>query len=92
MVKTLRGMAIVIIILVFIGGIVAGNVYAPEPLRVFEDKKFLWSIALMWWVAGGVSSVFVFAFSTLLEHVQGISSRLDEIETTTRRIHREIQE
>lgn len=92
MVKTLRGLGIAVIALAIILGIVSGNVYAPEPLRSYEDKEFLWSVAIMWWAGGIVSSIFIFAFATLLDNMETMSRRLLEIEHTTRKIHIEVKE
>ncbi|WP_433938551.1 hypothetical protein [Paenibacillus lautus] len=92
MVKTLRGLGIVIIVMAVILGIVSGYAYAPEPLRSYEDKEFLWSIAIMWWAGGIVSSILIFAFAHLLDYIEDMSRRLYEIENTTRKIHLEVKE
>lgn len=86
MVKTLKNLAIFIGIAAFIYGIVAGNIYAPEPKFVFEDKKFLWSLAFMIWVAGGITTIFTYAFGMLLEFIENISNKMDSVLIAARSI------
>lgn len=90
MVKNLKWLAIGIGVLAFIAGVVAGNTYGPEPRYSFEDKDFLWSIALMIWLAGSISTMLTWAFALVLEHMETMSHRLHEIEINSKLIHRQM--
>jgi len=82
MVKALRWVAYITIGIAFIGGIVAGNILAPEPEYSFEDKGFAWGYMLMFWVSGGISGIFTLGFASLLKHIENLSSKVDNIEAS----------
>ncbi|MEK4882620.1 MULTISPECIES: hypothetical protein [Paenibacillus] len=82
MVKALRWVAYITIGIAFIGGILAGNILAPEPEFSFEDKGFAWGYMLMFWVSGGISGIFTLGFASLLEHIENLSSKVDNIEAS----------
>lgn len=87
MVKALKWVGYIVLVLAFIGGIVAGNTYGPEPEYSFEDKEFAWGYMLMFWAAGGVSAIFTLAFAALLQYVESISDRMYKIEQYTARLY-----
>ncbi|MBP2112655.1 hypothetical protein [Paenibacillus sp. FSL R7-0128] len=85
MVKALKWVAYITIAAAFIGGIVAGNIFAPEPEFSFDDKTFSWGFMVTFWVSGAVSSIFILGFASLLQHVEYMSERLYNLEELTRR-------
>ncbi|WP_209873795.1 hypothetical protein [Paenibacillus silagei] len=84
-VKALKWVAYITIAAAFIGGIVAGNIFAPEPEFSFDDKTFSWGFMVTFWVSGAVSSIFILGFASLLQHVEYMSERLYNLEELTRR-------
>ncbi|NQX47589.1 hypothetical protein HQN87_19900 [Paenibacillus tritici] len=85
MVKALKWIAYITIAAAFIGGIVAGNIFGPEPEFSYDDKGFAWGLMIMTWVAGGISSIFVLGFAALLQHIEYMSERLYNMEELMRR-------
>lgn len=86
MAKVLKRMAWVLMVLSFIAGLIIGYEMASIPEYTFEDKSFSWSNALMVWGPGIIGSLFILAFSELLEHVSTISSRLQMVERSLNQI------
>lgn len=82
MIKALRWVAYITIGVAFIGGIIAGNIFAPKPEYSWEDKNFAWGYMLTMWVAGGISGIFTLAFATLLEYIENLSNKVNNIETS----------
>ncbi|MBP1907657.1 hypothetical protein J2Z32_004337 [Paenibacillus turicensis] len=89
MIKAFKYLAIGIAVLSFIAGIVVGSTYGPQPEYSFQDKDFLWSIALIVWVSGGISTMFTWAFALVLEYMEKMSQRLEEIEIHSKLIYRD---
>lgn len=85
MVKALKWVAYITIAAALIGGIVAGNIFGPEPEYSYDDKSFAWGLMLLTWVAGVVSGIFTLGFAVLLQHIEYMSERLYSMEEVIKR-------